>query len=252
MNAFNSSAPEEGRTRELQLFDISGSDIRFGETSDGVAYAIASDFAKAMGHRDAANALRLLDDGEKGTQIVSTPGGNQAVSVIYEDGLWELIFRSTLPGAKAIKSRVKEILREIRRTGAYAPKSELEIAREYLAAVEAKVALQQQIAVMAPQADKWDRSMKAEGLTGMTTISDLLGIPVRDFTNWLVEIGVFRKQTSHGELHFKKPRNLPRLDHQRSGCFVIREEEKNFVSYPVVYATPKGVDFVMNLWNQKG
>jgi len=103
----------------LQPFNISGTETRFGVTEHGAPYTVASDFAKSMGYRDAANALRLLDEDEKGTQIVSTPGGPQSMKVIYEDGMWELIFRSTLPGAKAIKKQVKQILKEIRETGQY-------------------------------------------------------------------------------------------------------------------------------------
>lgn len=107
------------------VFDVQGSDIRFGQTEDGTSYSVAADFAKSMGYRDAEKATRLLDEDEKGTQIVGTPGGPQAMAVIYEDGMWELIFRSTLPGAKAIKKRVKAILREIRETGRFEAQPEV-------------------------------------------------------------------------------------------------------------------------------
>jgi prophage antirepressor-like protein len=108
-------SPEVG----LQLFDVVGNGIRFGIADDGRPYAVAADFAKAMGHLQSSDATRLLEEDEKGQQIVLTPGGPQQMNVIYEDGLWELIFRSNLPGAKAIKKRVKAILREIRETGRY-------------------------------------------------------------------------------------------------------------------------------------
>lgn len=111
--------PNPSDRSALQLFNVSGADIRFGVTNDGFPYAVASDFAKAVGYRDAEKATRLLDEDEKGTQIVGTPGGPQEMRVIYEDGLWELIFRSSLPGAKAIKKQVKVVLRQIRETGRY-------------------------------------------------------------------------------------------------------------------------------------
>ncbi|MFI6299575.1 Bro-N domain-containing protein [Nonomuraea sp. NPDC050790] len=111
----NNLSPEAG----LQLFDVAGSGIRFGAAEDGRPYAVAADFTKVMGYLQSSDATRLLEDNEKGQQIVLTPGGSQKMNVIYEDGLWELIFRSTLPGAKAIKKRVKEILRQIRETGRY-------------------------------------------------------------------------------------------------------------------------------------
>lgn len=109
-------------SNELEMFDVSGSGIRFGMDEDGTPYAVASDFAKAMGYAKASDATRLLDDDEKGKRISLTPGGRQSVTVIFEDGMWELIFRSNLPGAKVIKKRVKEILREIRETGGYQSK----------------------------------------------------------------------------------------------------------------------------------
>lgn len=104
---------------DLTLFAFGDHQMRFGVTEDGTPYVVAADFAKAMEYRDARDAVRLLDEDEKGTQIVRTPGGDQRVSVIYESGMWELVFRSSKPAAKALKSRVKEILREIRVNGGY-------------------------------------------------------------------------------------------------------------------------------------
>lgn len=103
----------------MTIFSALGHDIRFGVTSDDRIYAVASDYTKTLGYTKTSDGTRLLESDEKGVQIVGTPGGDQRVSVIYEDGLWELIFRSSLPGAKAIKKRVKAILREIRQTGRY-------------------------------------------------------------------------------------------------------------------------------------
>lgn len=103
----------------VEVFNVSGTDIRFGSTDDGTPYSVAADFAKAMGYRQTKNALDLLDDDEKGFAQTETLGGLQRLAVIYEDGMWELIFRSTLPGAKAIKKQVKAILKQIRETGRY-------------------------------------------------------------------------------------------------------------------------------------
>lgn len=116
---------------------------RFGTTDTGRPYAVAADVAKTFDYRDAANALRALDDDEKGTQIVSTPGGSQQMNVIYEDGLWELIFLSRKPEAKAIKKRVKEILRQIRETGQYQPDppDELALAERNVELIKEKRAL---------------------------------------------------------------------------------------------------------------
>lgn len=129
---------------ELDLFTTAGDGpdaSHFGLTDDGAAYVVAGPFAKALGYRDAANATRLLDDAEAGTQIVSIRSANgiqqkREVSVIFEDGIWELIFRSTLPSAKSIKSRVKAILRELRETGVVDTRSEApELPHDYESAL---------------------------------------------------------------------------------------------------------------------
>jgi prophage antirepressor-like protein len=148
---------------DLDLFQSAGEGLdssHFGLADDGRAYVVAGSFAKALGYRDAANAARLLDEDEKGTQIVSTPGGDQRVSVIFEDGIWELIFRSTLPSAKSIKSRVKAILRELRETGVVdtreKPMTEIEMARGYVLALE-------RVAELEPAAHSWDTLAEASG-----------------------------------------------------------------------------------------
>lgn len=101
------------------VFDVQGANWRFGSDDAGRNWVVAGDIAKSMDYRDAANALRAVDDDEKGTQIVSTPGGPQEMKVIFEEGIWELIFLSRKPEAKAIKARVKAILKQIRETGRF-------------------------------------------------------------------------------------------------------------------------------------
>ncbi len=153
------------------VFDVQGAETRFGATEDGTPYSIAADFAKSMGYRQTKNALDLLDEEEKGFALTETPGGVQNLAVIYEDGMWELIFRSTLPGAKAIKSRVKAILREIRETGSYsAETATLALPQDYeealvalLGQVRETKALTVRVAELEPAANSWQTLASAEG-----------------------------------------------------------------------------------------
>ncbi|MEH3117033.1 MAG: BRO family protein [Methylorubrum populi] len=91
---------------------------------------IAGDVAAFLGHRDAADLKRSLDDDEKGTHRVRTPGGEQDVSVISEAGLYRAIVQrratSAIPaGTRAFIARFQrwvfhDVLPAIRRTGTYA------------------------------------------------------------------------------------------------------------------------------------
>jgi phage antirepressor YoqD-like protein len=125
--------------------------------------------------------------------------------------------------------------------------SKLEVARDLVAALEAKAALEAANQILAPKASKWDAFMNAEGLIGMTAIADLLKIPVKDFTNWLVDRKVFRKQLSR----FGSNQNMPRRMYQQAGYFEIKLETNGKVSFEVAYATLAGADFVLDEWEKR-
>ncbi len=87
---------------------------------DGEPWFIAVDIAKVLDYRTAYDMTRILDEDEKGTQIVRTPGGNQNVIVINESGLYSSTLRSRKPEAKQFKKWVtSEVLPSIRKHGAY-------------------------------------------------------------------------------------------------------------------------------------
>jgi anti-repressor protein len=88
---------------------------------DGQPWWVAKDVAEILDFRDAFNATSGLDDDEKGTEKVSTPGGIQEMTVINESGLYALIMRSNKPEAKKFRKWItSEVLPSIRKTGEYA------------------------------------------------------------------------------------------------------------------------------------
>lgn len=105
---------------ELKQFDFKGIDVRVIVGTDGEPRWVASDVAKVLGYRDAYNMSRRLDDDEKGTRKVSTPGGEQSVTIISESGLYSAIMGSKIPSAKEFKRWVThEVLPSIRKRGGY-------------------------------------------------------------------------------------------------------------------------------------
>jgi prophage antirepressor-like protein len=211
---------------DLDLFQFAGDSLdpsHFGLAADGRAYVVAGPFAKTLGYRDAEKATRLLDADERGTQIVGTPGGDQRVSVIFEDGIWELIFRSTLPSAKSIKSRVKAILRELRETGVVdtreKPMTELEMARRYVVALE-------RVAELEPAAHSWDTLAEASGDYSLreaaqildrdpaiSTGQNRLARTLRDL-GWLDRRGIpYQREVDNGRISVR----TTSYDHPRTG-----------------------------------
>jgi prophage antirepressor-like protein len=87
---------------------------------DDEPWFVAADVCKVLELEKTDRAVSGLDDDEKGTHIVSTPGGNQSMTVVTEAGLYSLILRSRKPEAKTFKRWViHDVLPSIRKHGAY-------------------------------------------------------------------------------------------------------------------------------------
>lgn len=90
---------------------------------------VASDIAKILGYRDAANLTRNLDDDEKGTHEVSTPSGMQNMTILTESGLYRAILNREAAYVKDTEAQAfvkrfqrwvtHEVLPSIRRHGGY-------------------------------------------------------------------------------------------------------------------------------------
>ncbi len=97
-----------------------GHNIRIITDQQGEPWFVAADIAKVLEYLEAKDMTRLLDDDEKGRQIVPTLGGNQEMNTINESGLYSAILRSRKPEAKLFKRWVTfEVLPSIRKHGGY-------------------------------------------------------------------------------------------------------------------------------------
>lgn len=108
--------------------------IRCFMTNDGKVFFLANDVAKGLGFRDANSMTRTLDDDEKDTQIVRTPGGEQKMTVITESGFYHAAMKSRVEKAKEFRRWVThEVLPQIARTGGYVPVKEDDTPEELMA-----------------------------------------------------------------------------------------------------------------------
>ncbi|WP_263282063.1 phage antirepressor KilAC domain-containing protein [Leifsonia sp. ZF2019] len=138
---------------------------------DDEPWFVATDVSSALGYRMASDMGRNLDEDEKGTHILRTPGGNQTVSIISEAGLYSAALRSRVAQAKPFKRWVThEVLPAIRRTGGYVVEAQRALPHDFasalhelLAEVEAHDATRAELAEAAPRADAWNAIASAEG-----------------------------------------------------------------------------------------
>ena len=127
-------------------------------THNNQYWFVATDVAATLGYRNAPDASRHLDEDEKGTQIVRTPGGDQQLTIISESGLYALVLRSRKPEARKFAKWVtSEVLPSIRKTGSYGqPAYDLDqIALAHRAAVIATAKVYQSVFDAVMQAKDW-------------------------------------------------------------------------------------------------
>lgn len=77
--------------------------LRAYEDEEGTAWFIATDVARILGHHNAADAIRGVDEDEKGMKIVHTLKGEQKLSTISEAGLVTVLMRARVEAAKPFR-----------------------------------------------------------------------------------------------------------------------------------------------------
>lgn len=93
---------------------------------NGEGWLVGKDVAEVLGYSNTSDVLKkYVDIEDKGVAKCDTLGGSQEMIVINESGLYSLVLRSKLPGAKKFRRWVtSEVLPQIRKTGGYIPISE--------------------------------------------------------------------------------------------------------------------------------
>lgn len=91
-------------------------EIRFVEVSPGDWWAVAADVATALEYKRIDSMLRKIKPSQKGTHLMSTPGGQQEVSIISETGVYKVITRSRKKEAEQFEDWVFGVIRSLRQS----------------------------------------------------------------------------------------------------------------------------------------
>ena len=135
---------------------------------------------------------------------MGTNAGRREATVINESGLYSVILRSRVEGAKRFKKWVtSEVLPSIRKHGAYMtadkidevmtdPDNFIRLVEALRDEREAKESAQEALEAAAPKADAYDAFMDAEGLYSMNAVAKILGIGQNTLFADLRRIGVLQ------------------------------------------------------------
>lgn len=99
--------------------EFEGHDIRIVGTKENPLFVL-SDVCRVLDLSTPARVKERLTEGVSSTHTLHTSGGPQQVTVINEDGLYDVILDSRKPQAKRFRKWVtSEVLPSIRKTGSY-------------------------------------------------------------------------------------------------------------------------------------
>ncbi len=151
---------------------------------------LAKDVAEWIEHSNVTRMLEGVDEDEKikisPNQSLGVLQRNKEYNFLTENGLYEVLMQSRKPIAKQFKKKVKEILKEIRKTGQYSIQKKdsymiedpIERANRWIEEQKEKLALQAENEQMKPKA------LFADCVTASET-----SILVRDFAKILRQNG---------------------------------------------------------------
>lgn len=204
---------------------------------------VAKDVCEVLDLGDVSRAVGRLDEDEKGTISIRTPGGTQMMLVVNEPGLYSLILGSRKPEARAFKRWVvHEVLPAIRKTGAYdvrMPQSFPEALRLLADTEEQRERLEAENQLMKPKVELYDRALAAGNTMSVGDVAKCFKWGRNRLFDFLRDQDVLADD------------NLPYQRYIERDYFQVRlvpikvgQEEKNVAQTMV---TAKGMDFIGRL-----
>lgn len=152
-------------------------------TIDGEPWWVARDVADILGVQNVRQVLPSLDSDDVSTAYVADAlGREQQTATVNESGLYDLVFRSRKPEARAFRRWITaEVIPSIRRTGSYSavPRemTKLEALQAAIESEQGRLAAEARVAELEPAARSWD--VLASG-DGDFSVSDAAKILTRD------------------------------------------------------------------------
>jgi anti-repressor protein len=219
----------------LKVFEFEGAKVRVVEKG-GQPWWVAKDVCDVLGLANPTEAVKPLDDAEKGSlrmsEGTSPRGGNPNMAVINESGLYVLITRSNKPEARKFRKWVtSDVLPSVRKFGGYLtgrkieeiltdPDTIIQLARniktekERCRALEAKIDADRPKVIFAESVEASDSSILVGDLAKLIRQNGVEIGPRRLF-EWMRQNGYLMK--------LGESKNMPTQKSMESGLFEVKE-----------------------------
>jgi anti-repressor protein len=159
----------------LQVFCFDSQEVRFVEGKP-----VANDVANVLGYKDPAKTVstKVFAENKSVTKTVTVDGKSRDITVLEEAGIYQLVFSSKLATAQKFQQWVfSEVLPSIRKTGSYGDRQP-ELPTNYLDALKALVAAEEQKALMEAERQllKEENQQLAEAVDELFEYSSILRV----------------------------------------------------------------------------
>lgn len=165
---------------------------------------LAKDVAEWIKHSNPTEMLKTVDEDEKLNSIILSSGQKRKMSLLTEDGLYEVLMQSKKPIAKQFKKEVKHILKNIRKHGGHLtdqtieqallnPDTLIQLATTIKEEREARMIAEQRVAEYEPKIDYLDMILSSEDTVTTTQIAADYGMSARQLNEILHKLGIQRK-----------------------------------------------------------
>ena len=244
-------------TQAVQIFsNPEYGDVRIVD-SNGEPLFVGRDVAVALGYAKPENALaKHVPDKYKKVSRIATPGGEQNMTLINEEGFYKLVMRSKLPNAEKFSDWVcEEVLPSIRKTGFYInpngqinPDLLIKIGNDMKQLQTERDAALAKVIELQPKADYCEKVLESkEHLT-----SELIAKEYGECAHWLHEtlinynVMYMRRRGKKCYYYMKAPYDKGGY---RDSETVTLERGRTVVSH---YWTQKGRHFVYHFLKKRG
>ncbi|MCT3132485.1 phage antirepressor KilAC domain-containing protein [Lactococcus lactis] len=244
-----------------ELQNIDGFNAKIYGTAENPLF-LAKDIAELIEHSRASEMLKTVDYDEKLMQPILASGQNRNMWFLTEDGLYEVLMSSKKPQAKIFKKKVKEILKTIRKHGAYmtneviertltSPDFIIQLATKLKDEQEARLELEKensQLSLDLAEANKklpfLEWALQTKGLVTPTIIAKKYGKTAVWLNDWLHKQGIQFKQGKCWVLYKK-------YDDKGYSDTIFSPTDIDHL-HPSMKWTVKGMKFIYELLKENG
>lgn len=211
-------------------------------------YFIAKDVASILGYVKTENAIARHCK----APITTPKQGGGFITLIPERDVYRLVIRSKLPEAEIFEEWVvSDVLPSIRKTGGYSLVNTLpdfnnpvEATRAWADEKEKTIQYKVLIDQQKPAVEFVEKYVNAEGNMTFRQVAKILDIKEPTLKLFLIEQGI---------IYYTNKTMTPYQKHVDAGRFIVKTgvNEYSDHAYSQMKFTPKGVEWVARLWNDK-